>query len=345
MSLASKTKRVAGDWIFKYQNRRGEYRLPSHERKRLAILVYHGLETDPGRLAVSCHRITPEGCLAEIRFFQRQGYRLVRAEELENPEFGHDDSTGYLLVSFDDGHANVFPHLKRWMEQERIPVLLGICPGIIEEDGIYWWEEVRARFHLMVEPAIQIRSKAGGVAAFDRSEAERFEETCRAGPHGELQFRLDQLREQTGYIDRRQLRNSVYVHENMNWRQIVELSANPLCCLASHSMHHEIAVQISTEELRCHTQASIDLIKEKTGRTVRHYVYPNGQFTEQTDQLLAELGMVHTYTTECALNAIPPGIRLNRLNGYDLEIRSLRHYGTLWKARQLAFVGKNHRCD
>ena len=58
-----------------------------------------------------------------------------------------------------------------------------------------------------------------------------------------------------------------------------------------------------------------------------------GSFSEETDGVLMELGIVHTYTTECALNRIPIRTRLNRLNGYDFENRSLRHYGERWKAR------------
>lgn len=331
MSLIVNAKLLAGELIFNYQNRRGYYRL-SACRKMLAVLVYHGLETDPRRLAASGHRITPEGCLKEIRFFQQQGYRLVSAEEIEKTGFGReDDGAGYLLVSFDDGHANIFPYLKRWTEVERVPVLLGICPGIVEENGIYWWEEVRARFALMQQPSVQIKGLDGTVLAFAQHEGEQFADCGRAASHQELQHRLEQLRQQTRYIDRQQLRNSVYVHENMNWHQIIELSRNPLCSLASHSMYHEIATQVSLEELRNRTQTSQELIESRTGRPVRHYVYPNGSFSDETDQLLADLGIVHTYTTECALNLIPFGMRLNRLNGYDLENRSLRHYGERWK--------------
>ncbi len=41
-------------------------------------------------------------------------------------------------------------------------------------------------------------------------------------------------------------------------------------------------------------------------------------------------------SSACALNLFPLEIRLNRLNGYDFECWSLRHYGALWKTRHAA---------
>lgn len=334
MSLISRTKRLVGDFFFHCENGLGRYRLKVSDRKPLAVLMYHGLESDPSRLAASSHRVTPEGCLKEIRFFQHQGYRLVTPEEISTLGLRREDkSAGYLLVSFDDGHANIFSHLRKWLEVEKIPVLLGICPGIVEENEIYWWEEVRARFQYMQQASLQIRSSDGAMLSFGKADAQKFEVSGRGVLHQELQLRLEQLRQQTSYIGRQQLIDSIYVHENMGWQQIIELSKLPLCTLASHSMHHEIATQVAPDELRRRTQASLKLLEAKTGCRVQHYIYPNGTFSEETDRVLTGLGILHTYSTECAVNPIPPATRLNRFSGLDYGNLSLRYYGELWRKR------------
>ena len=87
------------------------------------------------------------------------------------------------------------------------------------------------------------------------------------------------------------------------------MSKYPLCTLASHSMHHEIATQVSADELRRQTQASVDLLEAKTGAAFEHYIYPNGRLSEETDGVLTGLGILHTYSVTVLL------------------IRSLRRYG------------------
>ena len=338
MTATNQIKLLCGNWLFHCQNGLGFYRLENSGRKPLAVLMYHGLESDSERLARSSHRVTPEGCLQEIQFFQRQGYQLISAEEIEGLENRRGaTSTGYLLITFDDGHANIFPHVKQWMDSKKIPVMLAICPGIVEEKQIYWWEEVRARFELMREASVQIASEDGTLRSFGKNDVQQFEETSRCSSNEELQRLLEQLRQATSYIEPEQLRNSPCVHENMNWQQVNELARHPLCTLASHSFDHEIATQLPEDEFRLLAQASLDLLELRTGVRPKHYVYPNGMYSAETENVLEELGIRHTYSTEGALNPIPTETRLNRLNGYDVGNRGLRYYGALWRKRHTDF--------
>ena len=338
MIATNQIKLMCGNWLFHCQNGLGFYRLENRGKKPLAVLMYHGLESDPKRLAKSSHRVTPEGCLQEIQFFQRQGYQLIGAEEIEGLENRRGaTSTGYLLVTFDDGHANIFPHVKEWMESKSIPVLLAICPGIVENNEIYWWEEVRARFDLMRDASIRIEIGDGTVLSFGKNEAQQFEEASRRSSNEELQQRLEQLRQATSYVSPEQLRASAFVHENMNWKQVIELAKHPLCTLASHSFDHEIATQLPVDEFRLLAQASLELLELRTGVRPKFYVYPNGMYSVETEKVLGELGIQHTFSTEGALNSIPSGTLLNRLNGYDVGNRGLRYYGALWRKRHSDF--------
>ncbi len=136
-------RRFAGDAVFRFKDLSGAYRLNGGDGS-LAVLMYHGLETDAQKLAVRPLDIHPQHCLDEIRFFVKQGYQLVSPAELVSS----NDSGNYLIVSFDDGHLNMLPHLKQWMDDYSIPVTLAVCPDIIETQTVFWWEEASARLAL-----------------------------------------------------------------------------------------------------------------------------------------------------------------------------------------------------
>ena len=140
-------KRTVGNSLFRANDAIGRFRL-----KRLAncpanpaaVLMYHGLETDPVRLQCNPLDVRPHAFLAEIRFFQRQGYSLVTPDQLSTTLARGTDRAS-LLVSFDDGNRNAFGTLKDLMQRDQITTMVAVCPQVIESEEVYWWEELLAR--------------------------------------------------------------------------------------------------------------------------------------------------------------------------------------------------------
>ena len=92
-----------------------------------AILMYHGVESDPRRREVNPLDIDALSCLQEIRFFERQGYVGVGPEQLTaGVNRLTDKGCARLLVTFDDGHENTFEFLKNLTYKYEIPVLVAV---------------------------------------------------------------------------------------------------------------------------------------------------------------------------------------------------------------------------
>jgi len=339
MSVFSRLKRLAGKSLFHIEDSLGKYRLEVQQDTIVSVLMYHGLETDPIRLACNDLDITPESCLEEIRFFQKQGYELISADELSRLSGAANDNRGYLIVSFDDGHLNAFAHLYHWLQHERIPLMIAICPTIAEQNGVFWWEEVRARFDLLKDNYVDFEID-GHTVSFSRQDEYQFEKKCRTMPHEELLLLLAQLRGRTDYLSEDQIRTSKYVHENMNWEQITALAQHPLCSLAAHSLSHEIATSVPEQDLKQNTEKSKRMIEEKTGCSVRHYVYPNGECSDKTDRIIGDCGFAYTYSVVDAANRVSTmDMRLSRFQGCGFASGGLRHYARKWNKRHAA-IGK-----
>lgn len=272
-------------------------------RSLVSVLAYHGLEDDPARLAARPLDVTPDSCLAEIRRFQALGYQLASAADLERLAEDPGPPRAYLVVSFDDGHLCTFPTLERFLCREGIPVLLAVCPRVVEEGAVYWWEEARARLAAMAGGRVELAA-AGRREALGRDDAARFERWYLGLPRRGALALMAALRRATPEVSDQDVRRSPHVHRNMGWDEVRSLARHPLCTLASHALAHETATSLSAAALRRNALASRRWIEAATGRPVSCFVYPNGRHTPASDSVLAACGYRFAFSVEGGTNAV-----------------------------------------
>jgi peptidoglycan/xylan/chitin deacetylase (PgdA/CDA1 family) len=86
--------------------------------------------------------------------------------------------------------------------------------------------------------------------------------------------------------------------EVMSVAEIADLARMPQITIGSHSVNHSILPNCDAEELRKEINNSKRELEEWTGRPVRVFSYPNGDFDERTLRVLAEAGYSLAFTTE-----------------------------------------------
>jgi peptidoglycan/xylan/chitin deacetylase (PgdA/CDA1 family) len=92
---------------------------------------------------------------------------------------------------------------------------------------------------------------------------------------------------------------SAPVHgEVMSVAEIADLARMPQITIGSHSVNHAILPNCDAEELRNEINDSKRELEKWTGRPVRVFSYPNGDFDERTSRILAEAGYSLAFTTE-----------------------------------------------
>jgi peptidoglycan/xylan/chitin deacetylase (PgdA/CDA1 family) len=86
--------------------------------------------------------------------------------------------------------------------------------------------------------------------------------------------------------------------EVMSAAEIAELAKLPQITIGSHSVNHALMPNCDDEELRREVNDSKRDLEAWTGRPVRVFSYPNGDFDERTGHVLAEAGYSLAFTTE-----------------------------------------------
>ena len=322
-------RRLAGDAVFKLKDLSGAYKLQGSSGS-LAVLMYHGLEEDPQKLAARPLDVHPQYCLDEILFFVKQGYQLISPAQLASVE----DDGDYLMVSFDDGHLNIACYLSQWMRDYSMPITLAVCPELIETQTMFWWEEALARFELSKQASIRLSAENGVSVVTSYNEFSQLIDGCSNQQRLDL---LSQLRQQTDDVNQAKLRASPFVHRNLDWAQLRALVDNPLCTLAAHSLGHEIATSLKPEELLANATTCREVLEERCEQQVVDYVYPSGRFDEKTDAVILDAGYQRFYGLSNAINAKGRlSGNITRIRGYGKGSQNLRYYAHVWQQRHSA---------
>lgn len=69
------------------------------------------------------------------------------------------------------------------------------------------------------------------------------------------------------------------VHRNaeiMDWKELRELNADPLCQLGAHTVHHYAIARLSQDEALREMQESARILEMETGKAPKHFAFPYG---------------------------------------------------------------------
>jgi hypothetical protein len=332
-------KRLLGNAIANIEFGLGHFQLSALmpvDCRPLAVLMYHGLETEPERLAADPLNIHPDTCLAEIKFFLRQGYHPISPEgiaQLTKGDQWFPKARGFLLVTFDDGFACIREPLMKWLQDQlTFPVLIAVCPAAVESECVLWFEEVSAR---LAASSGCLRVALGNQERvfFKYQTRDLLRFMCEQSPAALNDLRT-QIREQTTSITTAELMRCPQVHKLMSWSDLKALRDTRQTRFAAHSMRHQRATSFTPEEFNDDAAQCKRMLESELGVSCEDFVYPFGSendYSDTTEAILERNGFRRTYTSRSKLNWQIEIRRLDRLRGDGLSRSSLRYYRHLWR--------------
>ncbi|WP_448596107.1 polysaccharide deacetylase family protein [Thermoleptolyngbya sp.] len=82
-----------------------------------------------------------------------------------------------------------------------------------------------------------------------------------------------------------------YGRPGLTWAQLREMAADPLVAIASHSVTHpKNLADLDDHELRWEVTTSKRILEEKLGVSVKHFVYPEGNYDERVKAAVRQAG-------------------------------------------------------
>lgn len=84
--------------------------------------------------------------------------------------------------------------------------------------------------------------------------------------------------------------------EYLTWEQVREMSEAGID-FGSHTQHHGYLPDFSREEIMAEVSGSKRDIEKEIGKTIKHFCYPSGGFTEEAKEIIEQSGYLSASTT------------------------------------------------
>lgn len=229
-----------------------------------------------------------------------------------------------IVLTFDDGWSDNYRHVFPIIHERRLPITIFLCSGVMAQELPFWPERV-AMMLKEVEPTLSddaIQAEIESLKSASPAHCEEYLAHLAARAHtntGNLHSPVD---------------------STLSWEQVLKMQSAGVG-FGSHTHTHPILTHLSLENVRVETQASKALIEQNLSGSCDCFTYPNGNWSPQVRDVVAESGYKFAFTTEAgAWTSDVDPLAIPRLNvseenivGWNKHFSSaVFDYHVFWKA-------------
>jgi peptidoglycan/xylan/chitin deacetylase (PgdA/CDA1 family) len=307
---ATKNVVVTSLWLI------GRYRKALREIRQPIILKYHRTSASNGGMMSSSDSfefergVSARHLEAQARLIARYRRPIGMDELTDALRSGKSLPEKAVALTFDDGYIDNYEVAFPILRQHMIPATFYVCPGLIDSNRGFWWDEIYSCFRKTEKVAINASELAAHGMIFQnlkevlptRTVAERESAAQRVivmakrmPAHSIRKFIADlaDVLQVSG-------KPSCSAARLMGWSHIKEMADGGMD-IGSHTMTHPMMSQISERELRQEVQDSRKRLQDALGRAINGFVYPSGDYHAMAREVVKEAGHWYACTSESGL--------------------------------------------
>lgn len=267
----------------------------------VTILCYHTLRPDRDRLE-SWLALALSDFRAQIAFLRRH-YDIVSLDAALDPAGA--GTRPRAVLTFDDGEGAMHDLLLPLVAAEDLPVTLYVATGQIETGRAFWFDRVMNA--LQGEGTLWIDMRDDGLGRWQVGPARGRQRWAQIGailealktvPEDRRDALADRVVAQGGPSP-----DGVTPLRPLRPEELRAVAACPQVTLGAHSHGHELLDRLPVAEALASATRSRDLLQDWTGREIRHFAYPNGNYSDALMAGLAEAGFASATILEDRLAA------------------------------------------
>lgn len=262
-------------------------------RRRLAILMFHGVEAEP--LSPPCWHVLDATTLRrELEYVRRYFNVLPLEEALERLHAGRLPERAAALT-FDDGTRNLATHAAPVLREVGLPAAVFLATGPMGTGEALWPDRLWLAFARTKAPDVDLtaiglgprslRSAAGRGEAY-AATVERFKDLPDADRIAQLKSLVGTLGPEFDAYDG--------PFQLLSWDEAHALASNGRVTLHPHSVTHPILSRCPDEKVEREVFESCAVLEHETGRAPTVFAYPNGRpqdFDERAKRALRRRGV------------------------------------------------------
>lgn len=269
-----------------------------------------------GCRVLNFHRVLPAGAprdhyaalmgeptadqLEHLIRYLRRSFRFVTPQEcLERWRSGAEVEPYSLMLTFDDGYADLHQNLLPVLEKYRVPAAVFLATGGIEGSPL-WFQRLFAAFiHTPLQaligfrsvPDLPLRSVRERVAAIEAVATRKRAFSAEAWE--ELVFALEEALHAP---------DGAPGEEMLTWKQAEALHRSGLVTLGAHTVTHPLLGRCTADRARREIEESARTVRERFGLCFVPFAYPNGDYSPEVEAMVRDAGWDCAFTMDRRIN-------------------------------------------
>ena len=244
-----------------------------------------------GAVCLAYHRVDPSVFLRHARFLAAQA-RVLSADQLLDGISSRGKPA--VVLTFDDGYASFPEEVLPILRQFDLPALWFVPTEAVSSGQPFWFDRVRAAVTVLRAKRLRLGGREWILKSWNRlyvvAAVQRF---LKGLPPEERARNLQSLMEQAGPVSDEQMQP----YRVASPEQIGAVDPRRVT-VGSHSHTHSEMASLSADRIRAELTVSRRLLQEWTGRPVRHFALPSGEYNEEVLNAVKESGYSSAWTTE-----------------------------------------------
>jgi poly-beta-1,6-N-acetyl-D-glucosamine N-deacetylase len=203
-----------------------------------------------------------------VDWLSNNGFHFISVADLEGIMNNQKPfPKGAVVITIDDGWQSNLDNIVPVADKYKVPVEIFVSTEVVEKGNGYWWSYI-------------VEARKMGLS----SEPVEFFKTI------DNEDRVKILEETKTKI---QLKR-----EALTVDQVSEISKNQFVSIGSHSVSHPILPRCSNEASKYEIFHSKEVLEQWTGKQVKHFAYPNGDYSNREISFLKRFGYTIAFSTE-----------------------------------------------
>jgi peptidoglycan/xylan/chitin deacetylase (PgdA/CDA1 family) len=245
--------------------------------------------------------VTPDFLEVLVRRLARARIDVISLDEVHRRFIEGDFGRRFVCLTFDDGYKDFLRWAYPVLRKYKLPFAMYIATSFPDRLGELWW--------VALEAVIAQNSRIGMVI----NGEDRYFECASVSQKRELYDEIYRYLRSMKTEDevRRVVRDLCACYRVdvisfcrdlcMDWAEIVDLAADPLCTIGAHTVNHMMLRKVASDAtVRAEMEMSRAVIEAALGKRPEHLAYPVGDPTSagpREFRIAAELGFKTAVTT------------------------------------------------
>jgi peptidoglycan/xylan/chitin deacetylase (PgdA/CDA1 family) len=241
--------------------------------------------------------------LKQVKYLKNHFCLISLDEALQWMELPTACDRPLAVLTFDDGYAGNRRVVLPIIDSMAIPITVFVSTSWIQNQQLYWYDRVILALQSVRAGSFEVDLRHVGIDRVRFASRDIGESRW-----NKIQRLLSALKDlspkvREGVVEDISVQsgndclNSKAPVSPMSIDELKELAASKFVTIGAHSHCHNRLVQLSSEQIEESLGRSKQLLEKWTGKLIRHFAYPNGDYNLQTIALVKQAGFSSATTT------------------------------------------------